>query len=116
MQLTKDAILSCLDLKQEKVETPEWGGHVYVRTMTAGDRTAWEIQQQGKTRNDIRASLAALTICDEQGNLLFTPEDVGLLNLKSGKVLSDIFTTAAKLNGILPSDVDELEKNSEAPQ
>lgn len=117
MQLTREKIIACLDLKQEKVETPDWeGGYVYVRTMTAGDRTAWEIQQQGKTRNDIRASLAALTICDEQGNLLFTPEDVGLLNLKSGKVLSDIFTVAAKLNGILPSDVDELEKNSEAPQ
>jgi hypothetical protein len=113
--LTKEAILAALDLATEKVDCPEWGGHIFVRTMTAGDRTAWELSQQGKTRNDIRASLAALVVCDEKGNLLFTPQDVGALNLKSGKVIDRIFTTAAKLNGILPSDVDALEKNSEAP-
>ncbi len=37
--LSKEAILSADDLPREIVSVPEWGGQVYVRTMTAPTAT-----------------------------------------------------------------------------
>ncbi len=40
--LTKEAILAADDLPRETVLMPEWGGDVYVRTMSGTDRDAFE--------------------------------------------------------------------------
>ena len=40
--LSKDAILAADDLPRETVHVPEWGGDVYVRTMSGTDRDAFE--------------------------------------------------------------------------
>jgi hypothetical protein len=111
--LTRDQILAATDLPTAQVDVPEWGGSVLVRTMTAGQRDRFEASVQGKRIEDIRATLAALTICGEDGSLLFSAEDVAALAGKSALALNRVFETAGRLNGILPGDVEELEKNYE---
>lgn len=112
--LTREAILGCDDLPRQEVPVPEWGGSVSVRMMTAAERERWEAFVQGETRDRIRATLAARTVCDEAGELLFSEADVEALGAKSGPALTRIFAAALKLNRVSKEDVDELEKNSEA--
>ena len=42
--LTKDEILRADDLRLERVEVPEWGGEVVLRTMTGTERDAFEAE------------------------------------------------------------------------
>ena len=40
--LTKNAIVAAVDLTKERADVPEWGGYVFISSMTGTDRDAWE--------------------------------------------------------------------------
>ena len=40
--LTRDLILGMDDLSRVRVDVPEWGGHLFVRSMTGMERDAFE--------------------------------------------------------------------------
>lgn len=126
--LSKEAILSADDLVKELVEVPEWGGAVYVRALTGAERDAFEQSmvemrtvRQGRKQEtvremrlqNIRARLCALTICDEEGNRLFTDADVQALGRKSASALNRVFQVAQRLSGLTDEDVEELAGNSD---
>lgn len=115
--LTKAQILKADDKKRQLVQCPEWGGDVYVRTISGTERDAFEqaiVGGDGKTRNwqNVRARLAALTVTGDNGALLFTDADVTALGHKSAKALDRIFGVAMELNGLRAEDIEELAKNS----
>ena len=114
--LSKEAILSASDVTTETVPVPEWGGEVLVKVMTGTERDEWEaaiVESDGKvSRKNIRAKLVAQCIVDEQGNRLFTQDDVAALGKKSGSSLDRVYSVAARLNKLTGKDVDELAKNS----
>ena len=123
--LTKDEILRADDLRLERVEVPEWGGEVLLRTMTGTERDAFEAElvegrEQGGggvgriNYRNLRARLLALCTVGEDGARLFsTPEDVAALGGKSAGALDRLFKVAQRLNGLSAQEVDDLTKNSE---
>jgi len=114
--LTKEQILSAHDLKKIKVDVPEWGGSVFIKTITAAERDRFESAiYKSKTKINIvnvRARLASLTVVDDKGARLFTPDDISALGEKSAMAMDRIFQAACKLNKMTPKDIEELEKNS----
>jgi hypothetical protein len=119
MTLTKDQILECNDLKSEAVSVPEWSGSINVRMMNGTDRDAFEkglviVGPDGsRTPNysDMRARLVALTAVDDDGNRIFSDEDVALLARKSAAALDRVCLVAQRLNGIGAAAEEEAEKN-----
>jgi len=116
--LTREAILQAEDLPTEDVEVPEWGGVVRVRGLTGAERDAFEqsiVEQRGKNTRmnlrNIRARLVALTVVDEEGNRLFSDDDVEALGRKSAAALNRVFEVAQRLSGLRPEDVEELAGN-----
>jgi len=116
--LSRDDILKISDIKVEEVHVPEWGGYVYVRTLTAAERDKFEqdiIEIKGKqvlTKDNIRAKLVARAVCNpETKERIFTDKDVEALSKKSGAALSRIYNVAAKLSGLSDEDLGELAKN-----
>lgn len=113
--LTKEQILSHNDCKTKNIEVPEWGGEVIVSTMSGFSRDQFESAVTGKNGNvntvNIRAKLAAATLVDEQGNLLFTEKDIIKLGRKSCAALDRVFEAAQELNKIGDEDIEELAKN-----
>lgn len=115
MLLTRDQILATDDLKREEVRVPEWGGSVYVRVLTGTEREQFESGAEGaRGANHFRAQLVALATCDESGRSLFTAEDVEQLASKSAPALIRVFDVAVRLSKVSATDLDELEKKSEA--
>lgn len=116
--LSRSQILESDDLVTEDVPVPEWGGDVRVRTLTGTERDAFElsISGDGKKKNleNLRARLAALCIIDEDGQRVFSDDDVRKLGLKSAGALGTVFDVASRLNGLTEKDVEELAGNSEA--
>lgn len=113
--LGREEILAVDDLQVEYLEVPEWGGAVYVRGMTGTERDKFEssiIIQRGKEAKvdtrDIRAKMAALCICDEKGNNIFTPQDIAALGKKSVGALQRVYAVAQRLSAITDEDIEEL--------
>ncbi|MCH7706711.1 MAG: hypothetical protein IIB33_06655 [Chloroflexi bacterium] len=119
----RETILASNDLPKQSVECPEWGQTLHVRTLTGSERDDFENTVQsaskGKGGIDLRGlkiKLVLLTLCDEDGELLFDATDALVLNSKSSKVIDRIFQVSQQLNGLTAEDVDEMVKNSDGDQ
>lgn len=116
MILTKEAILSAEDLAKELVSVPEWGGEVYIASMTGAARDAWEQSLLNKgggevNMQNLRARLVAYTAVDEKGNRLFSDKEAKALGEKSAKALERCVKVAQRLNGLTDSDMEEAKGN-----
>lgn len=118
--LGKDDILQARDVITEIVETPEWGGCVHVRSLSAAERGLIEEGaarfKETKGKNDSFArtftvKIATMAICDETGNRLFEERDITALQQKNAAVIARIAEVAQRLSGFSKEDIEELEKN-----
>jgi hypothetical protein len=109
--LNRESILSADDLARERVDLPEWGGFVHVRTLTAGERDRFEGWTQGDRFDRFRAKLAVLAVCDEEGRRVFTDDDIEPLAAKSTKPLDRIAEAAFRLNRFTPEDLEAIRGN-----
>lgn len=110
--LTAEQILS---VKDNEVDCPEWGGTVLLRKLTAEEWKQWDevhYDSEGKLLPEYTGKFLAETVIwmteDEQGNRLFTPEQLDALSKKSDGPLSRIFNAARAYNGI---EVEAVAKN-----
>lgn len=113
-QLTREQILKVQDLKKKTINIPEWGGDVTISEMSGEARDRWEqsIINGGKASlNNVRAKLAAASIVDDAGNLMFKESDIKILANKSSAALDKVMVTAQKLNSLFDNDLEELAKN-----
>ncbi len=136
--LSASDILSKHDFTIEAVPCPEWGGTVFVRNMTGEERDRWEYEQvdydepvqildpsdpEGKRvignpkrlnkewLLQFRARMVSLCACDEQGNRIFTDEDVPAIQKKNTKPLIRLVNKINELSQITDSDMESLVKN-----
>ena len=119
--LSRDAILAAKSLRTEEVAVPEWGGTVLVRELSGRERDEWEASlavMRGKTMvpdvANIRAKLAARTIVGDDGEPVFTQQDVAALGELSAAALDRVFDVASRLSGLNPEDVEAMTGNSGA--
>lgn len=127
--LSRKKLLEKQKLRIEKVNLKD-GDFVYVKEMTAGERDLFEksilkakfgddgeFKGVDQSFDNYRAKLAVITICDENSNLLLSPEDYKeLANNIGAHCLEEIINKAQELNAISPKDKKNLLKNSKAGQ
>ena len=120
--LSRDDILDAKDIKIEKVEAPEWGGHTFVKGMTGKGRGRFDtavVAERGIDKElnmeNMRAILLSQTLCNEDGVLLFSAKDIDKLGDKSSAPLQRAFEVAQRLSGIgkdaIKEAVEELEES-----
>lgn len=117
--LNRQSILDAVDIQQEQVSVPEWGGDVLVYGLTAGEKDVYEdgmVNATGKkkvTLKDATARLCSMCIKDENGDRLFSNDDIAALGKKSAKAMERISDAAMRLSGMTKGDIEEIVKNSE---
>ena len=116
-------ILESDDLPREKVECPEWNQTLHVRTLTGAEREEFETvvtkasnAKGGLDLRGLKIKLVLLTLCDEDGELLFDSTDQLVLNAKSSRVIDRIFQVSQRLSGLTNEDAEEMVKNSDSGQ
>ena len=114
MTLTKAQILATNDLGLLEVAVPEWGGSVYIRVMTVGERDAYELEynQTGGCIPDFRTKFLAKCLADDKGQRLFTDAEIVTLRDRSAKVMHRLFREALQHNDLDEPKVQEAAKNS----
>jgi hypothetical protein len=117
--LGRDDILKASSLKTEDVEVPEWGGVVRVRELRGRERDEWEASLAVKRGNqmvpdvaNMRAKLVARSVVDDDGEPVFTQQDVNALGELSAAALDRVFEVASRLSGLNPADLEEMGKAS----
>jgi hypothetical protein len=118
--LTRDMILKADGLRTEEVPVPEWGGSVLVRELRGRERDEWEASlavQRGRQMvpdvANMRAKLVARTVIGDDGEPVFSQQDVNALGELSAAALDRVFEVASKLSG-LNADAVETGKASSA--
>lgn len=122
--LNRQEILDVEDFQYEDVPVPEWHGVVRVKGLTGTERDDYEgsvmqMTKKGRPKVDLanaRAKLVQRAVIDEEGNLVFTDNDVARLGKKSALALSRVYEKAAELSGLSDDDLEELVGNSNAVQ
>lgn len=112
MALNKAAILAAGDYKLEKVHVPEWGGDVFIKTISGVDRDRFEEGYSEQRMKNFRSRFLVLTLSDENGGRLFTDAEVEELGKKSSLVLNRLFDKAWSLNAFTNEAVEELGNDS----
>ena len=112
--LTAEQILAADDAGLLEVPVPEWGGSVYVRVMSVGERDSYERMWIGKRETGVenfRTEYLARVLCDEKGKLLFTRQQTDALAAKSGAVMGRLFDAAMKHNYMQEDAVEQAGKS-----
>lgn len=108
MALNRDNILAANDTKIKKVDVPEWGGEVYVKSLTGSQRDSLT----NIPREQMFIKMLVLSLVDEEGKSLgFTDADIPALEEKNIGVLARVFQVACSLNGMTAEAVKEAAKN-----
>jgi hypothetical protein len=114
-ELSLEDIFAANDVDVKSVDVPEWGGTVYVKAWTAGEREQFEqsiLTDDGKiNRNGFRAKAVALSLCDSEGNLLFANGEIDKLQTKSAASIDRIFAACDAQNKITGDEEKEAEGN-----
>jgi hypothetical protein len=112
--LSRDAILNAQDLATKDVEVKAWGGTIRLRMLTAAERAVLESQQMDSAAkwSDFKVRVISMAAIDEEGNNLFTEDDLNAIKAKSGSVIDLLFLEANNLNKLSTLDTDEAEKES----
>jgi hypothetical protein len=113
--LSRDAIFDADDRSFDVVPVPEWGGEVRIRSITGRQRDQYESSLMDDRGNDrklnlrnARAKLIVLCAVDENGQALFTADDVNRLGSKNAKPVDRLFDACKKIAGLTDEDVDGL--------
>lgn len=126
VELTREEVLGAVDTRRMKVQVDEWkeGGFVWVQTPTAADRDYLErvivtgTNPDGSRRiiskEEVRASVIALSVVNADGTRKFKPEDITALSKKSIVPIERLYQAIISCAIITEADVEELAKNSGA--
>jgi len=115
----KDQALNARDASVERCPIPEWepdgGQPFYIRSMSGKHRDELEvILDQPSTsplRRNIRAKVAAWSLCDADGNLVFAESDVAALGERSAVVLDRLLLAAQRKSALTLPAIEEVGKN-----
>ena len=113
--LTRDQFLGFDSEEIRKVDLPG-GKHVYVRTITAGERDRYDLMViRAKTENvaqvSIRASVIIMSTCDKTGKRIFEAGDVDRINGMSTAFTEPIFDAALTVSSLREEDQKALAGN-----
>jgi hypothetical protein len=119
-RLTREDVARAADLPTIEVEAPAWGGTLCLRSISAGQRAAYEekIADDNFPQSLIVPTFLVLTIVDakENGKQLFSDADLAMLAGKSSKATLPIYSAAAVLNGMRPLGPCAPEVKPEKPK
>ena len=113
MPLSKSQILAANDLKLAELDmSTEWGGVVYVRTLTGSERDTFEEAYSENKMKAFRCRFLVLCLCDDKGARLFENTDIDLLGSKSSTSINKAFEFAWRHNAFTTEAVEALGEGS----
>ena len=125
VQLTREYVRECDDLRIEWVDVPEWSKdgertgtfakNIGARARDRCERESWEADgdKARLTLENARARWVVQGACDATGTRIFRDEDAEWLGEKDGKAVDRIYEVVQRLSGASVAEEKAAAKNSE---
>lgn len=119
--LTREDIIGKQDLCITSLEVPEWDAMVYIRRWKGKERSRFlrtTVKEEGEADLDSifenMSLVVSMSLCDENGNLLFndSKEDLELLGSKDANAIQRIYEAVLALNTLGKDALKNAAKNS----
>jgi hypothetical protein len=126
--MNREEFLGFQDLVIEKVHIKAINADLFVRSLSAAEKAAWEQQpliedkknggtglrvSKDRTRT-ARERLVEIAVCNEDGSRFFKDGDAAAIGRKNAATITQLFDVATRLSGITQEDVEEVVKNLDA--
>ena len=108
--LSAQEILDAEDIVETVVYVPEWKGSVRLRSMTAAEAEAFVREVEVAKDKHGAARVLAWSAVDDEGNKLFTAEDIEKLRAKSFGAIVRLQKEALRING-MEDEAAKIAKN-----
>lgn len=113
MALSREQVLKADDLPCTEVDVSEWWGDVVlVRIMSAAEHIAWGAEAQDLPKDDVPFCLIIKCCIDEEGNRLFTEDDIPELKKKNAAAIIKLFNGIITFNKLNDGAIEDAAKNS----
>lgn len=126
--LTRDMIAEAIDYEMIEKEIPEWGGTIFLRSMTAHNYDAMQVwfarfggekgsmqvllREEPELLNGLKTTLISYCLCDKDGTFLFDDEEGrAILQSKSGTVIDRLYDAAMALNKLTEEEIVDEKKD-----
>lgn len=87
-------------------------GTIYIKSMTASEREGLEKKMQVEIdKNGIRATVFIYSVCEEDGSLVFSDEDLESVKALPSAIVTAVFDKSNELNKLSPDAKEEAVKN-----
>ena len=108
--LTAEAILGIDDTEIVEVDVPEWDGRLFVKTQTGKEYATMQsilvndpdpdAKKGEANRIGLMTALFVTSVCNAEGELLFTPDHYQKIKVKSGAALKRVWDVSSRINGL----------------
>lgn len=111
--LTAESILAAEDFVYDIVDCPEWGGEVRVRSLSGAQRATLK-KAIDAGQDNIDETVCVMAIVDQDGNRIFTQQQIAALSKKNTSVITRIAMRVLQISGMRDRDkaLKDAEKNS----
>jgi len=107
--LNREAILAARDLPTKEVSVPEWGGSVFVRPLSISE--AERLMKLDPKKDSYQVAVAAMAVCDKDGNSMFTEEDMAALATKSSTAIMRIGVAVQEISALSVKAAEQVKGN-----
>lgn len=118
--ISREKLLTPVEVPMRKVELPALGGYIWVKGMTAKERGQFEKSfdnsdgTKNKTRvSQVRERMVIICACNEDRTPMLTIRDLEKLGQQEINIVEKIVIVAQELCGMTDNDIEELAGNSD---
>ena len=87
------------------------GERVFIKVMNGFETNGYWVSIKEKTAGQVQQMLVQRTLCDEAGNLLFAPGELGEVAKLDNRFLEEIATEAQLVNCLTSRDVEKMRES-----
>jgi hypothetical protein len=102
--LDKHSILAADDASISRVDVPEWGGHVFLKTLSVADGIEFQSAKEGIGDEKVLILFLTYALCDEAGVPIFARSEIDEIARKNPHVIARLGNAALSLNKMTESD------------
>jgi hypothetical protein len=110
----KEAAAKAADTKMKEIDVPRWGGSIFLKVMSVGERDRYENEWQHSNNRgmaDFSTKFLVSCVCDSDGKLMFKQADIDWLKTEPADLMRMLWNEAMALNKLQSEDIEELAKN-----
>jgi hypothetical protein len=113
VSLTKEQILGVEDRVLREIQVPEWGGSVWIRSLTVEEQIAFGEESSASEGTEHMTTVSlSFWVVNDKGDRMFSIEEAKALMKKNGAAVQRLFQAGLEINNPVSNRAVEAERKN----